>query len=188
MASNTKKTVNAPSDEMSDGYIEKLVVMNRTVKVVRGGRVFSFSALVVAGDGKGRIGVGKGKAKEVTDAIRKAKEAARTGMIRIHLNGDTLHHALIARFGATRVFMRPASEGTGVIAGGAMRAVFEVLGVKNVLAKCIGSTNPSNVVHATLAGLRGMYNPTYVANKRGKKIEEIFHVQQKTEESAEDSD
>lgn len=183
---STKKN-NGQPEEMSDGYIEKLVAMNRTVKVVRGGRVFSFSALIVAGDGKGRIGVGKGKAKEMTLAIQKAKKDARSDMVRIPLNGDTLHHALIARFGAARVFMRPASDGTGIIAGGTMRAAFEVLGVKNVLAKCIGSTNPSSVLRATLNGLQGMFNPTYVANKRGKTIKEIFHVREETEKSTEDS-
>ncbi len=158
----------------SDGYQQKLISVRRTAKVVKGGRQFGFSALVVTGDGEGRIGFGTGKAKEVPAAIQKANEAARRNMFQIHLKNKTLQHAIVSRHGASRVKMLPASEGTGVIAGNAMRAVFEVMGVKNILAKSIGSTNPINVVRATIRGLREMSSPEYVAAKRGKSIEEIL--------------
>lgn len=158
----------------SDGYQQKLISVRRTAKVVKGGRQFGFSALVVTGDGEGRIGFGTGKAKEVPAAIQKANEAARRNMVQIHLKNKTLQHAIVSRHGASRVKMLPASEGTGVIAGNAMRAVFEVMGVKNILAKSIGSTNPINVVRATIRGLREMSSPEYVAAKRGKSIEEIL--------------
>ncbi len=157
----------------SDGLLEKLVAVNRNAKVVKGGRIFSFSAITVVGDGKGRIGVGRGKAREVSAAIQKAMESARRNMIRIELNGTTLHHEIIAKHGASKVFMKPAAQGTGIIAGGAMRAVFEVLGIQNVLSKTIGSSNPVNVVWATLKGLRDMVSPALIAEKRGKKVEEI---------------
>ncbi len=159
----------------SDGLQEKLVAVNRHAKVVKGGRVFSFSAIVVVGDGNGRIGVGRGSAREVPVAIQKAMENARRNMIKIELNGTTLYHEIIARHGATKVFMKPASDGTGIIAGGAMRAVFEVLGVKNILAKTIGSSNPTNVVQATLRGLVGMASPESIAEKRGKTTDEILN-------------
>lgn len=158
---------------VSDGYIEKLIAVNRTAKVVKGGRVFGFSALVVAGDGEGKIGVGRGKAREVPVAIQKATEAARRNMLHIHLKGATLQHEIVSRHGASKVLMLPASEGTGVIAGNAMRAVFEVIGIKNILAKCIGSTNPINVVQATIKGLKKMATPESVAAKRGKTVKEI---------------
>ena len=158
----------------SEGLLEKLVTVNRVAKVVKGGRIFGFSALTVVGDGEGRVGFGRGKAREVPVAIQKAMEAARKNMQPIALNGTTLHHALIGRHGAARVFMQPASDGTGIIAGGPMRAVFEVLGVQNVLAKCIGTTNPVNVVRATINGLTNMADPETIAAKRGKTVAEIL--------------
>ena len=159
----------------SDGLLEKLVAVNRNSKVVKGGRLFSFSAIVVVGDGQSRLGFGFGKAREVPAAIQKAMENARRSMITVHLNGNTLFHEVKARHGATRVFMRPASDGTGIIAGGAMRAVFEVLGVQNVLAKCLGSSsNPINIVRATLKGLASMSSPQSIAEKRGLSVSELF--------------
>lgn len=157
----------------SDGMIEKLVFVNRTAKVVTGGRVFSFTATVVVGNGNGTIGLGRGKSKEVPLAIKKAMESARRNMVTVGLKDSTLQHEIIARHGATKIIMKPASEGTGVIAGSAMRAVFEVIGVKNVLCKCLGSTNPVNVVRAALKGLTDMVSPEFVAEKRGKSVEEI---------------
>ncbi len=157
-----------------DGLKEKLVAVSRNAKVVKGGRIFSFAALTVIGDGKGKIGFGRGKAREVPVAIQKAMEAARKNTIYIELNGNTLWHEVIGEHGGTRVFMKPASEGTGIIAGGAVRAVFEVLGVHNVLSKTIGSSNPSNVLLATLDGLQKMISPEAVAEKRGKSLEEIL--------------
>lgn len=161
----------------SDGLLEKLITVNRHAKVVKGGRTFSFSAVVVVGDGNGRVGIGFGSSREVPIAIQKAMENARRNMLRIELHGSTLYHEIIARHGATKVFMKPASEGTGLIAGGAMRAVFEVLGVKNILAKNIGSSNPINVVRATLKGLIQMTSPEMIAEKRGKRVSEIFGEQ-----------
>lgn len=158
----------------NDDLIEKLVAVNRVAKVVKGGRIFSFSALTVVGDGKGKIGFGYGKAREVPVAIQKAMEAARKNMKKVDLDGDTLYYPITARHGAAKVYMQPASEGTGIIAGGAMRAVFEVVGVKNVLAKTIGSSNPINVTRATLNGLWDMASPDSVATKRGKTVEEIL--------------
>lgn len=160
----------------SDGYQEKLVNVSRVAKVVKGGRIFGFSALTVVGDGNGRIGVGKGKAREVPVAIQKAMESARRNLVQIELNGTTLFHPVKSRHGASKVILLPASEGTGIIAGGAMRAVFEVLGVQNVLAKCLGSTNPVNVVYATLKGLQSMTSPEMIARKRGKSISDILEV------------
>lgn len=157
----------------SDGLQEKLVAVSRNAKVVKGGRIFSFAAITVVGDGNGRIGFGRGKAREVPVAIQKALEAARKNMRNVVLKGGTLHSQVTGKHGATKVFMKPASEGTGIIAGGAMRAVCEVLGVKNVLAKIIGSTNPINVVRATLKALQSVSTPEHMAAKRGKTIEEI---------------
>jgi small subunit ribosomal protein S5 len=157
-----------------DGLQEKLVSVRRVAKVVKGGRIFGFSALTVVGDGNGRVGFGTGKAREVPAAIQKAMEAARKNMVKVNLNEGTLHHALNGVHGAAKVYMQPASEGTGIIAGGAMRAVFEVVGVHNVLAKCIGSSNPINVVQATIKGLDNMADPESVAAKRGKTVEEIL--------------
>lgn len=153
---------------------DKLVFVNRTSKVVKGGRKFSFSAIVVVGDFDGEIGYGTGKANEVPAAIQKAMESARRNRVRITLKGNTLQHEVIGRHGSTRVFMKPASEGTGIIAGSAMRAVFEVMGVKNVLSKVIGSSNPMNVVRATVEGLINMATPEAIASKRGKTVEEIL--------------
>ncbi len=158
----------------TEGLQEKLVQVNRVAKVVKGGRIFGFTALTVVGDGKGKVGFGRGKAREVPVAIQKAMEAARRNMIEVELNGDTIQYPVKARHGASKVYMQPASEGTGVIAGGAMRAVLEIAGVHNVLAKCYGSTNPVNVVRATINALREMTSPEEVAAKRGKTVEEIL--------------
>ena len=158
----------------TDGLQEKLVSVSRTAKVVKGGRVFGFAVLVVVGDGNGKIGVGRGKAREVPVAIQKAMEHARKNMVHIPLAGSTIYHDIVCRKGASRVFMKPASEGTGIIAGGAMRAVLEVLGVQNILAKNIGSTNPANVVRATITALQSISTPDYVAAKRGKMVKEIL--------------
>ena len=161
--------------QQQDGDLqEKLVQVNRVAKVVKGGRIFGFTALTVVGDGKGKVGFGRGKAREVPIAIQKAMDAARRNMIQVKLDGSTLQYPIKARHGASKVFMQPASEGTGVIAGGAMRAVLEIAGVQNVLAKCYGSTNPVNVVRATFEGLRAMRAPEDVAAKRGKTTEEIL--------------
>ena len=157
-----------------EGYIEKLIQVNRVAKTVKGGRIFTFTALTVVGDGKGRVGFGRGKSREVPAAIQKAMEAARRNMIQVDLDGTTLQYPIKSAHGASKVYMQPASEGTGVIAGGAMRAVLEVAGVQNVLAKCYGSTNPVNVVHATFKGLKNMQSPDSVAAKRGKRVEEIL--------------
>ena len=158
----------------TDDLIEKLVAVNRVVKVVKGGRQFSFTALAVVGDGEGKVGFGYGKAREVPLAIQKAMERARRDTIRISLNEGTLWHAIKSRHSGSRVYMQPASEGTGVIAGGAMRAVFEAVGVHNVLAKSVGSNNPINLVRATMKGLQAMVSPEKVAIKRGKPVEEIL--------------
>ena len=160
--------------EQTDGLVERLVTVGRVSKVVKGGRRFRFTALVVVGDKNGRVGFGTGKAREVPAAIQKALEAAKRNMITVDLAGTTLQHPITASHGASRVYMQPASEGTGVIAGGAMRAVLEVAGVENVLAKCYGSTNAANVVRATFNGLKEMSSPEKVAAKRGKSVEEIL--------------
>ncbi len=158
----------------SEELIEKLVAVNRVAKTVKGGRIFGFAALVVVGDGNGKVGFGQGKAREVPIAIQKAMESARKNMKTISLKGDTLQYPLVGRHGAAKVHMQPASQGTGIIAGGAMRAVFEAVGVHNVLAKCIGTNNPINVIRATMNGLTGMVNAESVALKRGKSVEEIL--------------
>ncbi len=155
-------------------YIEKLVAINRVAKVVKGGKKFSFSALVVVGDGKGRVGFATGKAREVSDAVKKASEKAKRCMVRIPLReGRTLHHDVFGRFGAGKVVLRSAVSGTGIIAGGAMRAVFEALGIQDVVSKCIGSANPHNMVRATFDALRSTVSPRYIAAKRGKRIGEV---------------
>jgi small subunit ribosomal protein S5 len=161
-------------EDRGDGLREKMVAVNRVTKVVKGGRILGFAALTVVGDGDGGIGMGKGKAREVPVAVQKAMEQARRRMVKVNLKNGTLHHAVIGEHGAAKVIMQPASEGTGIIAGGPMRAVFEVMGVTNVLAKCIGSTNPYNVVRATLNGLEAVRRPSEIAQKRGKTIEEIL--------------
>lgn len=160
-------------DKNEEGMQEKLIQVNRVAKVVKGGRIFGFTALTAVGDGNGRIGFGRGKAREVPLAIQKAMEAARRNMITVSLDGHTLQYPIKAKHGASKVYMQPASEGTGVIAGGAMRAILELAGVQNVLAKCYGSTNPVNVVRATFNGLRDMRSPEDIAGKRGKSVEEI---------------
>ncbi len=161
--------------ENSDGMLEKLIAVNRVSKTVKGGRQFTFTALTVVGDGAGKVGFGYGKAREVPVAIQKSMEHARRQMINVELNQGTLWHPIKANHGAARVYMQPASEGTGVIAGGAMRAVLEAVGVKNILAKAVGSRNPINLVRATMKGLRAMSSPSRVAAKRGKTVEEISH-------------
>lgn len=159
--------------ESTEGYLEKLVAVNRVAKVVKGGRIFGFAALTVVGDGNGRVGMGRGKAREVPAAIQKSLENARRNMTSVALKGDTLQYPLVGEHGAAKVFMAPASQGTGIIAGGPMRAVFEAIGIHNVLAKCIGTSNPINVVRATINGLRNMSSPDYIASKRGKSVDEI---------------
>ena len=159
--------------EQGDGLQEKLIAVNRVAKVVKGGRIFRFTALTVVGDGAGKVGFGYGKAREVPAAIAKAMESARRNMREVPLKDGTLHYAVTASHGAAKVFMQPASEGTGVIAGGAMRSVLEVLGVRNVLAKCFGSRNPINVVRATIKALGEVYAPEHIAAKRGKTLDEI---------------
>ena len=156
-----------------DNFQEQLINVRRVSKVVKGGRIFGFSALTVVGDGAGRVGMGRGKAREVPVAVQKAMEDARRNMFKAQMKGDTVQYPMSGRHGAARVMLRPASEGTGIIAGGAMRAVFEVLGVQNVLAKVIGTTNPVNVTRATIQALRSMRGAKYVASKRGKTVEEI---------------
>jgi len=160
--------------QQGDGLIEKLVNINRVAKVVKGGRIFGFTALTVVGDGEGKIGFGRGKAREVPVAVQKAMEDARKNMRKVSLKGGTLQYPLIGNHGAAKVVMLPASEGTGIIAGGPMRAVFEAVGVRDVLAKCIGSNNPINVVRATFKGLSEMTTPEAVAAKRGKSVDEIL--------------
>lgn len=154
--------------------LEKLVAVNRVAKVVKGGRIFSFTALTVVGDGNGRVGFGYGKAREVPAAIQKAMEKARRNMTSVQLHGTTLHHAVKASHTGSTVYMQPASEGTGIIAGGAMRAVLEVAGVQNVLAKAYGSTNPMNVVRATIDALSAAKSPAQIAAKRGLTVEQIL--------------
>lgn len=161
------------NEDRGDGLREKMVAVNRVTKVVKGGRILGFAALTVVGDGDGGIGMGKGKSREVPVAVQKAMEQARRKMVKINLKSGTLHHQVIGEHGSAKVFMKPASEGTGIIAGGPMRAVFEVMGVTDVLAKCIGSTNPYNVIRATLNGLESMRRPSEIAAKRGKSVEEI---------------
>jgi small subunit ribosomal protein S5 len=161
------------SEERGDGLREKMVAVNRVTKVVKGGRILGFAALTVVGDGDGAVGMGKGKAREVPVAVQKAMDEARRRMFKVSLKNGTLHHTVVGKHGAATVLMQPAAEGTGIIAGGPMRAVFEVLGITNVLAKCLGSTNPYNVVRATLDGLRSMRTPSEIAAKRGKTVEEL---------------
>jgi small subunit ribosomal protein S5 len=158
----------------NDDLLERLIAVNRVAKVVKGGRIFSFTALTVVGDGQGKVGYGYGKAREVPIAIQKAMESARKNMRHIPLKGTTLYYPIIAEHGAAKVYMQPATEGTGIIAGGAMRAVFDVLGVRDVLAKTIGTSNPMNVVHAMFKGLTTMADPELIASKRGKTVEELL--------------
>lgn len=154
--------------QQQETLVEKLVQVNRVAKTVKGGRVMSFTALTVVGDGNGKVGYGRGKAKEVPVAIQKALDEAKRSLVNVSLNGNTLWYPVKEKNSATKVYMQPASEGTGIIAGGAMRAVLELVGVKNVLAKCYGSTNPINVVRATIEGLAKMESPDAVQRRLGK--------------------
>ncbi len=165
---------NDQNNGSNDDLMEKLVTVNRVAKVVKGGRQFGFTALTVVGDGAGRVGFGYGKAREVPVAIQKAMQAARKNLQTVHLKNETLQYEMKGRHGATKVYMQPASDGTGVIAGGAMRAVLECAGVRNVLAKSYGSRNPINVVRATINGLCAIHSPAAIAAKRGKSVEEIL--------------
>ena len=166
---------NQPREREESEFAEKLVSINRVAKVVKGGRRFGFAALVVVGDGKGRVGYGSGKAREVPEAIRKATEQARRGMVRIPLrDGRTLHHDIQDSYGAGKVIIRAAKPGTGIIAGGPMRAIFEALGVQDVVAKSIGSSNPHNMIKATFAALGRINSPRAVAARRGKKVSDIL--------------
>jgi small subunit ribosomal protein S5 len=156
-----------------DNYQEQLINVRRVSKVVKGGRIFGFSALTVVGDGEGRVGMGRGKAREVPIAVQKAMDDARRNMFKVQMKGTTLQYPMVGRHGSARVVLRPATEGTGIIAGGTMRAVFEVLGIENVLTKVIGTTNPVNVTRATISALKGMRSAAYVAAKRGKDVKEL---------------
>lgn len=173
MAKPQGKKSQQAQDERDDGMREKMVAINRVTKVVKGGRILGFAALTVVGDGDGAVGMGKGKSREVPVAVQKAMEEARRRLNKISLRDGTLHHTVTGKHGATTVLMSPAPAGTGVIAGGPMRAVFEVMGVTDVVAKTIGSTNPYNVVRATLNGLRSMNTPAEIAAKRGKSVADI---------------
>tara|TARA_B100000686_G_scaffold319233_1_gene369780 strand:- start:1014 stop:1553 length:540 start_codon:yes stop_codon:yes gene_type:complete len=167
---------NAQGEDRGDGLKEKMVAINRVTKVVKGGRILGFAVLAVVGNGDGSVGMGKGKSREVPVAVQKAMDEARRKMVKVSLKNGTLQHSVIGTHGAAKVYMQPASEGTGIIAGGPMRAIFEVLGVHDITAKCIGSTNPYNVVRATLQGLESMNTPAEVAAKRGKSVEEIMEL------------
>ncbi len=164
----------APTEASEDGLKEKMIAVNRVTKVVKGGRILGFAALTVVGDGDGRIGMGKGKSKEVPVAVTKAMQDARRNMIKVALKEGSIHHKVVGEHGASRVLMAPAAAGTGIIAGGPMRAVFEVLGVTDIVAKSLGSTNPYNLVRATLDALKRTSTPAEIAAKRGKTVEEIF--------------
>jgi small subunit ribosomal protein S5 len=167
------KHQNRDRDNTEQEFTEQLINIRRVAKVVKGGRVFGFSALSVVGDGKGRIGMGRGNAREVPNAVQKAMENARQSMFTVKLDGTTLQYSSVGRFGSAHVVIRPASEGTGIIAGGTMRAVFEAVGVENVLAKVIGTTNPINVTRATLDALKNMRSPDQIAAKRGINVEDL---------------
>ena len=174
MARGPKRDERGGQNREESELVEKLVAINRVAKVVKGGRRFGFAALVIVGDARGRVGFGKGKAREVPEAIRKATEAARKNMVRVPLReGRTLHHDTAGRFGAGRVYMRAAPAGTGIIAGGPTRAVFEALGVKDVVAKSIGSSNPYNMIKAAFEGLTKSVSPRMVASRRGKKVSDL---------------
>ena len=171
-----KFTPRAQAEANDDGLKEKMIAVNRVTKVVKGGRILGFAALTVVGDGDGRIGMGKGKAREVPVAVQKAMDEARRKMVKVSLRGGTLQHTVLGRHGASSVFLAPAPAGTGIIAGGPMRAVFEVEGVTNVLAKCHGSTNPYNLVRATLNALEAISTAGEIAAKRGMTVEQILEA------------
>jgi small subunit ribosomal protein S5 len=162
------------AEKPDDGMREKMISINRVTKVVKGGRILGFAALTVVGDGDGRIGMGKGKSREVPVAVQKAMEEARRKLTKINLKNGTVHHTVIGRHGASTVMIQPAPEGTGIIAGGAMRAVFDVMGVTNIVCKSHGSNNPYNIVRATINGLQQVNTPSVIAAKRGKTVEEIL--------------
>ncbi|MFZ9345676.1 MAG: 30S ribosomal protein S5 [Burkholderiaceae bacterium] len=170
-----KMQAKVTTEDRDDGMREKMISVNRVTKVVKGGRILGFAALTVVGDGDGRIGMGKGKSREVPVAVQKAMDEARRKMIKVPLKGGTLHHSVVGKHGASTVMINPAQKGTGIIAGGPMRAIFEVLGVTDVVAKSLGSTNPYNMVRATLNGLRAMQTPAEIANKRGLSVEQILN-------------
>jgi small subunit ribosomal protein S5 len=163
------------TEDRDDGLREKMISVNRVTKVVKGGRILGFAALTVVGDGDGRIGMGKGKSREVPVAVQKAMDEARRKMLKVSLKNGSFHHTVVGRHGASKVMIAPAQKGTGIIAGGPMRAIFEVLGVTDVVAKSFGSTNPYNMVRATLDGLRRMQTPAEIANKRGLSLEQILN-------------
>jgi len=162
------------AEDRDDGIKEKMIAINRVTKVVKGGRILGFAALTVVGDGDGRIGMGKGKAREVPVSVQKAMEKARRGMAKMPLKNGTVHHVVEGKHGASKVILSPAAEGTGVIAGGPMRAIFEVIGIRNIVAKSHGSTNPYNLVRATLNALSKLRTPAEIAAKRGKSVEEVL--------------
>lgn len=175
----SKKSITRDKSETdinADDLREKMVAINRVTKVVKGGRILGFAALTVVGDGDGGVGMGKGKAREVPVAVQKAMDEAKRSLIKIKLKNGTIYHPIIGRHGAAKVYMQPAPDGTGIIAGGPMRAIFEVMGMHNILAKCIGSTNPYNVVRATLQGLNSMNTPAMIAAKRGKTVNQILGI------------
>ena len=163
------------TEDKDDGLREKMIAVNRVTKVVKGGRILGFAALTVVGDGDGKVGMGKGKSREVPVAVQKAMDEARKKMISVRMKGGSFHHSVIGKHGASSVLISPAEKGTGIIAGGPMRAIFEVLGVTDVVAKSFGSTNPYNLVRATLDGLASMYSPSEIAQKRGLTIEQIIN-------------
>jgi small subunit ribosomal protein S5 len=163
-------------ENQETGLVERMINVNRVVKVVKGGRIMAFSALTIVGDTDGGIGMGKGKAKEVPVAVQKAMDQARKSLIKYPLRNGTLHHSVMGQHGATQVFIQPAKEGTGIIAGGPMRAIFDAMGIKNVSAKIRGSTNPHNVVRATLNGLAQLRTPSQIASKRGKTVEDLIGI------------
>ena len=163
------------TEERDDGLREKMIAVNRVTKVVKGGRILGFAALTVVGDGDGKVGMGKGKSREVPLAVQKAMDEARKNMISVRMKGGTFYHSVIGKHGASSVLISPAEKGTGIIAGGPMRAIFEVMGISDVVAKSFGSTNPYNLVRATLNGLEMMYAPAEIAKKRGMTIEEIVN-------------
>jgi small subunit ribosomal protein S5 len=169
-----KIQANRNAEGPEDGLKEKMIAVNRVTKVVKGGRILGFAALTVVGDGDGRVGMGKGKSKEVPAAVQKAMEEARRNMSKVSLKNGTLHHNVVGHHGAAHVIMAPAPKGTGIIAGGPMRAVFEVMGITDIVAKSHGSTNPYNMVRATLDALKRSTTPSEVAAKRGKSVEDLF--------------